>query len=218
MESKTSDADTGDVELGLKQKQEQSSSDSTSVSVAATLTVQGMTCASCVGTVERAVQALDFVSSVNVNLLAETANVVLEVVQTDDADARVKEVLGSIDDVGFDAELSKPWSVIGENGTDGAVLQNEATLRITVTGMTCASCSGTVTRAIEGLAGEYRPLTSPCPPLLSSCKPFLPSSPLLIPRSPKRRSEAGRCQPPCGDRRHRLRRRQGERARHYGRR
>lgn len=169
MESKTSDA--GDVELGLKQKQEQSSSDSTSVSVAATLTVQGMTCASCVGTVERAVQALDFVSSVNVNLLAETANVVLEVEKTDDADARVKEVLGSIDDVGFDAELSKPWSVIGGNGTDGAVVPNEATLRITVTGMTCASCSGTVTRAIEGLAGEFGPLTSLCPPLLSSSPP-----------------------------------------------
>ena len=62
--------------------------------------------------------------------------------------------LETIDNVGFDAELAKPWSVLGEGG-DAAGLANEATLRITVTGMTCASCSGTVTRAIEGLEGGF---------------------------------------------------------------
>ena len=89
MESKTLDA--GDIELG---KQQSDSTAAAAVSVAATLTVQGMTCASCVGTVERAVQALDFCASVNVNLLAETANVVLEVGEVGAAEGRVKEVLG----------------------------------------------------------------------------------------------------------------------------
>jgi heavy metal translocating P-type ATPase len=89
--------------------------------------VLGMTCASCVGRVERAIRAVEGVDAASVNLATERAHVELR--QGADA-GRLPE---AIRDIGFDAA--------------------EETTELSITGMTCASCVGRVERALLAVPG-----------------------------------------------------------------
>src|SRR5690625_1284328 len=93
-----------------------------------TVGVQGMTCASCVGSVEKAVSQLDGVSAVSVNLATEKATVTL-----DPGKANSTTVLDAIRESGF-----KPVTAHASIG---------------VQGMTCASCVGSVEQALRKLDG-----------------------------------------------------------------
>ena len=92
-----------------------------------TFTVEGMSCASCVGRVERALKAVEGVEGARVNLVAGTASV-------DHSDAtdtlRLADALRS---AGYPA--------------------TEATARLDVEDMTCASCVGRVERALKAVPG-----------------------------------------------------------------
>lgn len=90
--------------------------------------VAGMTCASCVGRVERAVAAVEGVKSVAINLATERAQVTL-------SNAKV--------DVGPIAEA------IRNAGYEPA----ESTIELKITGMTCASCVGRVEKALRAVPG-----------------------------------------------------------------
>jgi len=90
-----------------------------------TIQIEGMTCASCVGRVERALAAVPGVSSANVNLATESAQVIFEA------------------PVGLD-DLA---AVLGDTGYPAV----ESDVTLSVEGMTCASCVGRVERAL--LAG-----------------------------------------------------------------
>ncbi|SPH16778.1 Copper-transporting P-type ATPase [Defluviimonas aquaemixtae] len=93
----------------------------------AIFTVQGMSCASCVGRVERALKAVPGVADASVNLLESTA----KVDHSDQTDAiRLAEALKR---AGY------------------SVAETEAALEID--GMTCASCVGRVERALEAVPG-----------------------------------------------------------------
>ncbi len=88
--------------------------------------VEGMTCASCVGRVERALQAVPGVKTAAVNLATERA----EVIGSDvDRSALVK----AIEDAGYDVP-TRPVDLIIE-------------------GMTCASCVARVERALKTVPG-----------------------------------------------------------------
>jgi heavy metal translocating P-type ATPase len=88
--------------------------------------VEGMTCASCVGRVERALQAVPGVKSAAVNLATERA----EIIGPDlDRSALVK----AIEDAGYDVP-SRPNDIVIE-------------------GMTCASCVARVERALKTVPG-----------------------------------------------------------------
>ena len=78
--------------------------------------IQNMSCASCVGRVERALLALPGVDEVNVNLAAETAQARI------DSDARIPEVIGALEHAGYPARTQ--------------------TARLNVSSMSCASCVG----------------------------------------------------------------------------
>ncbi|MYM54935.1 heavy metal translocating P-type ATPase [Thalassovita mangrovi] len=91
------------------------------------LPVTGMTCAACVGRVEKALKALDGVETANVNLASETAQVRYH------APATPAGVVSALDKAGYPAR------------------QTERQLRIT--GMTCASCVGHVEQALLGVPG-----------------------------------------------------------------
>jgi Cu+-exporting ATPase len=88
--------------------------------------VGGMTCASCVARVERAISRKPGVESAAVNLAAETA-----VVRFDQA--RIPELLEAVRGAGYEPMIES--------------------VNIGVGGMTCASCVARVERAIKGLAG-----------------------------------------------------------------
>jgi Cu+-exporting ATPase len=92
-----------------------------------TLGIKGMTCASCVGRVERAIKKQDGVVDAQVNLATEKA-----VVQLDDG-ASIERVLAAVEDTGYEPEVQRA--------------------DIPISGMTCASCVGRVERSIKKLPG-----------------------------------------------------------------
>src|SRR3712207_595252 len=93
-----------------------------------TIPVTGMTCASCVRRVERALSKEEGVASASVNFATETATV-----EYDPKTTSPDDLIGTIERVGY--------------GTD----VRETTFG--VTGMTCASCVGRVERALKGGPG-----------------------------------------------------------------
>ena len=91
------------------------------------LPIEGMTCASCVGRVERALKSVAGVLDASVNLATERAEVRLAapVLRTD--------LIRAVEDAGY---------------TVSAV-----TVELAIEGMTCASCVGRVERALRAVPG-----------------------------------------------------------------
>jgi Cu+-exporting ATPase len=90
--------------------------------------VSGMTCASCVGRVERAIGAVEGVVEASVNLATERAQVRFR-----PGTANVAAVAEAIREVGYEPA--------------------EQMVELTIRGMTCASCVGRVERALKGVPG-----------------------------------------------------------------
>ncbi|MFT9485936.1 MAG: heavy metal translocating P-type ATPase [Tepidibacillus sp.] len=93
-----------------------------------TLSVEGMTCASCVSTIEKALNHLQGVMSAKVNLTAGKANI-----EYSEQKVGVEDFVKAIKDVGYEVGL--------EN------------LILNVHGMTCASCVSKVEKVVGNLAG-----------------------------------------------------------------
>lgn len=91
------------------------------------LPVEGMTCASCVGRVERALQKVPGVAAAQVNLATESAAL---------------ELRGGVD----------PATLVQAVQRAGYAVPEE-TLELAIEGMTCASCVGRVERALRGVPG-----------------------------------------------------------------
>jgi len=92
-----------------------------------TLAVEGMTCASCVGRVEKALRAIPAVHDVSVNLATERATIQAE------PGVHADQLIAAVNKAGYD------------------VKQQEITLDIA--GMTCASCVSRVEKALYKVAG-----------------------------------------------------------------
>jgi P-type Cu+ transporter len=91
------------------------------------ISVEGMTCASCVRRVEKALRRLPGVSDVSVNLTTEQARVAF------DGEPDTAMLAGAVRDAGYGVA--------------------EAAFDLNVTGMTCASCVARVERALERVLG-----------------------------------------------------------------
>ena len=96
-----------------------------------TLPVQGMTCASCVGHVERALKEVDGVAAARVNLASERATV-----EFAPNGAEVVALVSAVRDAGYDVPTEK--------------------LSLPIGGMTCASCVGHVERALNKVDGVIK--------------------------------------------------------------
>lgn len=92
-----------------------------------TLSIEGMTCASCVGRVEKALAGLDGVSDVAVNLASETARVSL------DDPSRLTDATQTLASLGYPARTSK--------------------VTLNIASMSCASCVGRVDKALADVPG-----------------------------------------------------------------
>jgi Cu+-exporting ATPase len=92
------------------------------------LPVQGMTCASCVSHVQRALQGVEGVSEAVVNLATEQATV-----RYNPGLVRLDVLAGAVHDAGYEVAVEKRTLAIG--------------------GMTCASCVAHVDRALSGVTG-----------------------------------------------------------------
>lgn len=99
------------------------------------LPIQGMTCASCAGRVERALNQLPGVEAA-VNLVGETAEV-----DYDPARIGPERLVAAVEQAGYD--------VPGDRA------------ELTIHGMTCASCAGRVEHALARVPGVTRAEVSP---------------------------------------------------------
>ncbi len=92
-----------------------------------TLSIEGMTCASCVGRVERALSSLEGISDVAINLATETARLSV------DDPSRLADAVGSLDALGYPARTEK--------------------VVLNIASMSCASCVGRVDQALADVPG-----------------------------------------------------------------
>ena len=92
-----------------------------------TLSIEGMTCASCVGRVEKALAGLDGGSDVAVNLASETARLSL------DDPSRLTDATQTLASLGYPARTSK--------------------VTLNIASMSCASCVGRVDKALADVPG-----------------------------------------------------------------
>ncbi len=92
------------------------------------LPVVGMTCASCVVTIEKGLAKLPGVSQVNVNLASEKASIEYDPSQVD-----TKALMDTISDVGYGVAVEKTIFSLG--------------------GMTCASCVANNEKALAKVPG-----------------------------------------------------------------
>ncbi|MFN8530115.1 MAG: heavy metal-associated domain-containing protein [Anaerolineae bacterium] len=88
------------------------------------LPILGMTCASCVRNVERALKKTEGVQDTVVNLATEKASITF-----DPASVNVAQMITRIQDAGYDVA--------------------QASMELPITGMTCASCVRNVERALK---------------------------------------------------------------------
>ncbi|MBV7518232.1 heavy metal translocating P-type ATPase [Ensifer sp. ENS12] len=95
--------------------------------LSASIPVEGMTCASCVSRVERAIRAVPGVTEASVNLATERADVRF------DASTKSADIVKAIENAGYGAA--------------------EDTIELTIEGMTCASCVARIEKALKTVPG-----------------------------------------------------------------
>ena len=109
-----------------------------------TLSVGGMTCASCTGAITQALSRLPGVHDVCVSLLSNSATALL------DNNVIVGDVLEAIKTIGYEAEVASAQPL-----NSGITFEMDGPLHVTlfVGGMTCAACSSTVTQLLSEQEG-----------------------------------------------------------------
>lgn len=96
-------------------------------STSKSLSIDGMSCASCVGRVDRALTAIDGVSDVKVNLATESVSLVAEEAQG------LNQAAATLDELGYPARTAR--------------------VTLNIASMTCASCVGRVDKALAKVPG-----------------------------------------------------------------
>ena len=91
------------------------------------LPIEGMSCASCVGRVDRALNAIDGVKDVSVNLASESARMSV------DAHKGIPEVIETLRELGYPTRTARA--------------------ELTIEAMSCASCVGRVDKALAAVPG-----------------------------------------------------------------
>jgi Cu+-exporting ATPase len=115
-----------------------------------TLLIDGMTCASCVRRVEKALEKVDGVSTANVNLATEKATV-----RFDPASVSVETLTSAVQHAGYSAEpevVAVPIAQVAPIALPTAE-SDPGSATLPIEGMTCASCVGRVEKALAAVPG-----------------------------------------------------------------
>jgi heavy metal translocating P-type ATPase len=107
-----------------------------------TLSIHGMTCASCTSSVSGALKALPGVISYEVSLIALSATV------RHRASLAPAELAEAVEDAGFEAEVVETRPEAAESEVTNLIKTT-----LSIHGMTCASCSGAIDRGLRHVAG-----------------------------------------------------------------
>ncbi|THH32721.1 hypothetical protein EUX98_g1470 [Antrodiella citrinella] len=114
------------------------------------LSIGGMTCVSCSNTITEALQELPGVSDVTVNLLGSSGSATVK------GGEYVKAVVEAIEDAGYEAEVISTEPVfVPSRSNPTAQKDNGEGFRLTLSvgGMTCASCTSTITDTMLAFPG-----------------------------------------------------------------
>ena len=117
-------------------------------SYVAVISMEGMTCSSCTGTVTNAIKDLPQVSHVDVSLINHSASICFS---AEDVDLEMKQFLEVIEDAGYGAELVEVTPQKSAQQLRPAERDDTWTVHYAIEGMTCSSCVGNITNAIKQL-------------------------------------------------------------------
>ncbi|GAB7353052.1 hypothetical protein MBLNU459_g3605t1 [Dothideomycetes sp. NU459] len=133
----------------------------------ATYSIGGMTCSACVGAITNGLHGVDWIESVNVNLISNSATVSFR------GKSHVEKITEMIEDLGYDASLEN----VVNTGLEQAD-SSERKVSIKVSGMYCHHCPERVLKAIYDTFGDRvlidHPLSVSDPILRITYQPQLP--------------------------------------------
>lgn len=113
------------------------------------MSIGGMTCASCLNTITSTLSQLDGVSDIAIDLIGNSGTVTIS------SHALVDKVVEAIDDCGYSPEVDDVRALrppASAKITDPHAAQ-PLRVSLSIGGMTCASCSNTITDALSKLDG-----------------------------------------------------------------
>lgn len=116
----------------------------------AILSIDGMTCSSCVGQVTKALRGVEPVERADVSLVGHSADVQF---RADRAESVAKELTRAVEAAGYDAQLMELKSVpVSEETKTVEVKDGPWRATYAIEGMSCSSCVGKISAAIEKLS------------------------------------------------------------------
>lgn len=110
-----------------------------------TLSVGGMTCSSCTKAIKDAVKVLDFVESVEVDLITNSTRIRFR-----GAANKAALIVETIEDIGYEAQIITSELLTMET-TEKKMKVGGYRATLSITGMTCASCSNAITQGLREL-------------------------------------------------------------------
>lgn len=114
----------------------------------ATISIGGMTCASCTNSITETLEALPWVNSVSINLMGGSGTVVFDAKAAGDAQVGGEKIASEVEDTGFECTLEGLRSL---ETRQVPIENNLYQATISIGGMTCASCTNSITEALEAL-------------------------------------------------------------------
>lgn len=113
-----------------------------------TISIGGMTCASCSNSITDTLKGLPWVKSVNINLMGGSGIVVFDSKVGGGAQAGAEKIVNEVEDTGFECALEELKSLeTNQNPVENNLYQ----VTVSIGGMTCASCSGSITDILKAL-------------------------------------------------------------------
>ncbi|TPX07182.1 uncharacterized protein E0L32_010885 [Thyridium curvatum] len=109
----------------------------------AVLSVDGMSCSSCVSKITGTLEEISWVKSASVALLTRSANV--EFYEVGDP----QKLVDAIDDIGYEAAIEEVGDV--EEPAKAQKKGDRCQASFTISGMSCSSCVGKITHSLESL-------------------------------------------------------------------
>ena len=110
-----------------------------------TLSVGGMTCASCITAITEALSQLSGVRDVSVSLLGHSATAIL------DNNLIVGDILETIQEIGYEADVASLQPL--KSGTTTGKMDESLHITLSVSGMACAACPSTIIQLLSELEG-----------------------------------------------------------------
>lgn len=137
--------------MAVSQKSSEAINESAPAQYQTTLSLDGMTCASCVGNITRSLEKLPFVISASINLLSRSGEVRYN------GKEHEAELIEAVEDAGYDAEVQSTRetrdtaTATARNSVD---VVDERHVDLKIEGMFCDHCPGLIHEVLEKKYGE----------------------------------------------------------------